>query len=191
MVGFKRVIDILDASVGGPSARIGAHGAFWRGLTRDQFVQKRVFGQALIAVGKGDESNLVKALKGEAPFGSDSGTPGARFRRMPAGRTAVSAAEVAEIKGWIDAGCPEEAGGTPSSLVRHVYRIHPGIGIARIGSSPTEWFVGPEAPGVAPLPTGPFRDARGLIKRQAARFRLYEYSYDGNGKLSGVREITG
>jgi hypothetical protein len=190
MVGFKRVIDILDASVGGPSAQVGAHGPFWRGLTRDQFVQKRVFGQALIAVGHGDQSNLVKALKGEAPFGSDSGAPGARFRRMPAGRPPVSAAEIAEIKGWIDAGCPAETGGTPSSLVRHVYRIHPGIGIARIGSSPTEWFVGPEAPGVAPLPTGPFRDAHGLIKRQAARFRLYEYSYGGDGKLSSVREIT-
>ena len=190
MIGFKQVIDILDASVGGPSAPVGAHGAFWRGLTRDQFVQKRVFGRALVALGDSAASNLAKALKGEAPFGSDIGALGATFPRMPAGRPPVGATEIAEIEGWIDAGCPEEAGGTPTAILRRVYSIHPGIGIARIGSSPTEWFVGPEAPGVAPLPTGPFRDAHGLIKRQAARFRLYEYCYGEDGKLVSVREIT-
>jgi len=30
------------------------------------------------------------------------------------------------------------------------YRIHPAIGIARLGDSPTDYFIGPEAPGVAP-----------------------------------------
>ena len=27
------------------------------------------------------------------------------------------------------------------------YRIHPGIGVARVGDSPDDFFIGPEAPG--------------------------------------------
>jgi len=108
---------------------------------------------------------------------------------MPAGRPPVSATEIAEISSWIDAGCPEEEK-LSSSVERLEYRIHPGIGVARVGSSPTEWFIGPEAPGVAPLPTGPFRDPQGLVKRQAARFRVYEYRFAADGRLAGVREIT-
>jgi L-Lysine epsilon oxidase N-terminal len=194
MTTFRRIIEILDQAVGGPSAFVGAHGAFWRGVTRDQFVQKRVFGQPLVVIGNGSGSNLVKALKGERPFGSNIGTPGAGFRRMPAGRPPVSAADVTEISGWINAGCPEEEApqeaAQPAPGERRVYRIHPGIGVARVGSSPTDSFIGPEAPGVAPLPKGPFRDSHGLIKRQAARFRIFEYRFGAAGKLAGVREIT-
>ena len=65
-------------------------------------------------------------------------------------------------------------------------KIHPAIGIARVGNSPDEFFIGPEKPGVHPRPKGGYRDAQGRIKRQAARFRLF--GYDKNGKL--VREIT-
>jgi hypothetical protein len=38
---FQRVREILDEAVGGPGGSIGAHGTFWRGLTRDQFVAER------------------------------------------------------------------------------------------------------------------------------------------------------
>ena len=65
-------------------------------------------------------------------------------------------------------------------------KIHPAIGVARLGNSPTEFFIGPEAPGVAPRPAGGYRDAHRRIKRQAARFRLF--GYDGKGHP--VREIT-
>jgi hypothetical protein len=65
-------------------------------------------------------------------------------------------------------------------------KIHPAIGIARLGNSPHELFIGPEMPGIYPQPTGGFRDAAGRIKRQAARFRLF--GYDRKGKLVG--EIT-
>ena len=51
--------------------------------------------------------------------------------------------------------------------------IHPGIGIARLGNSPNEFFIGPEAPGLTPFPTNGFKDASGCIKRQVARFRVY------------------
>jgi hypothetical protein len=65
-------------------------------------------------------------------------------------------------------------------------RIHPSIGIARIGNSPGAFFVGPELPGEPPRPRGGYKDTQGRIKRQAARFRLF--GYDAKGKL--VQEIT-
>ncbi|HEV2853643.1 MAG TPA: ferritin-like protein [Thermoanaerobaculia bacterium] len=103
---FAQVKQILDDVVQGED--IGAHGPFWRGLTRDQFVAKKVFGRALVVVGDGPGSNLVKALRGLSPFGSDTGTGGAVFRRMPAGRPPVGTAEIEFIEAWINDGCPED-----------------------------------------------------------------------------------
>src|SRR5437867_5923285 len=65
-------------------------------------------------------------------------------------------------------------------------KIHPAIGIARLGNSPTEFFVGPEKPGVHTPPRGGYKDAQRRVKRQAARFRLF--GYDKKGKL--VKEVT-
>jgi L-lysine epsilon oxidase-like protein len=65
-------------------------------------------------------------------------------------------------------------------------KIHPAIGIARLGNSSTEYFIGPEKPGYAKVPKGGYKDAHGNIKRQAARFRLF--GYDARGRL--VKEIT-
>jgi hypothetical protein len=65
-------------------------------------------------------------------------------------------------------------------------RIHPGIGVARVGNSPDGYFVGPETPHPAPLPPGAYRDATGALKRQAARFRVYGYNAAGEV----VRELT-
>jgi hypothetical protein len=104
---YQEIIDILDAAVGGSAAPVGAHGAFWRNQTKDQFVANSIFGQKLLVLGDGAGSNLVKALLGQAPFGADVSTPGASFRRMPAGRPAVDPAKVGIIKKWIDDGCPE------------------------------------------------------------------------------------
>src|SRR5947208_10497331 len=70
-----------------------------------------------------------------------------------------------------------------------VYKIHPAIGIARLGNS-TEHFVGPEVPGVPARPDGDgkFRDANGRIKRQAARYRIYEY--DDAQPAAEPKEVT-
>ena len=111
-VDFARVQQILDAAVTGED--IGAHGAFWRTQTRDAFVAHKVFGKPLLAPllpgGKFDpnESNLVKALEGRAPFGSDVVPPpaGANLRRMPAGRPPVPQAQIDEIRAWLTAGAP-------------------------------------------------------------------------------------
>ncbi|MFC5750957.1 LodA/GoxA family CTQ-dependent oxidase [Actinomadura rugatobispora] len=63
-------------------------------------------------------------------------------------------------------------------------RIHPAIGIARLGNSDTDFFVGPEIPGKPPNPPGAtleekFKDASRRVKRQAARFRCYGYTEQG------------
>jgi hypothetical protein len=92
---FSEVRAILDAAVG--AGTFGAHGPFWRGKTRDQFVQLKVFGQQLLIVGNGRDSNLVRALRGQKPFGSDTETSGATFRRMPAGRPEVSPDDVPRV----------------------------------------------------------------------------------------------
>jgi len=64
--------------------------------------------------------------------------------------------------------------------------IHPGIGIARIGDSPDEFFIGPEVPPPSPPPDGGYRDRSGALKRQAARFRIF--GYDDRGCV--VAELT-
>lgn len=73
-------------------------------------------------------------------------------------------------------------------------RIHPGIGIARLGDS-DEFYIGPEAPGVVVDPGGSdgpgpnggtYRDSQARLKRQAQRYRVY--GYDADGKV--VAELT-
>jgi len=85
------------------------------------------------------------------------------------------------------------------------YRIHPAIGITRLGDSPTEFYVAPEKPAALPIacdsegnpvlsPDGTsevaaskFKDAQGRIKRQAARFQIYVYDEDHpDGRALGL-----
>jgi hypothetical protein len=61
-------------------------------------------------------------------------------------------------------------------------RIHPAIGVARLGNSPSDYFIGPEIPGVYP-DVSAYRDRQQFLKRQAARFRLY--AYDEKDELIG------
>jgi hypothetical protein len=39
-------------------------------------------------------------------------------------------------------------------------KIHPAIGIARVGNSPDEWFVGPETADMPAVPPGGDKDAQ-------------------------------
>ena len=56
-------------------------------------------------------------------------------------------------------------------------RIHPAIGVARLGNSP-EHFFGPEEPSQwDPPPDGTYKDTLCRVKKQAARFRLF--AFDG------------
>lgn len=71
--------------------------------------------------------------------------------------------------------------GVPSVSDNCIVRaaIHPSIGVARIGNSQDEFFIGPEV--TAPLPEAPgfYRDGTGALKRQAARFRVYGLNAEG------------
>ncbi|HEV2722862.1 MAG TPA: LodA/GoxA family CTQ-dependent oxidase, partial [Thermoanaerobaculia bacterium] len=79
------------------------------------------------------------------------------------------------------------------------YRIHPAIGVARVGNSPAEFYLAPEMIGGLPIACTPdgeplsenvteFKDKEGRIKRQAARFRLLEY--DSDDPDAPAREVT-
>ncbi len=69
-------------------------------------------------------------------------------------------------------------------------KIHPSIGVARIGNHPTEYFIGPEVPNgfIKPDQIGGFKtedtvDSNILkIKRQGARFRVFAHYDDGSIK---------
>lgn len=80
-----------------------------------------------------------------------------------------------------------------------IFRVHPALGIARVGSSP-DFYLAPETaagerldhdlfgglpikPGTenTPITEEDFRDAQGLVKRQAARFRIYRYPAEAAG----------
>ena len=65
--------------------------------------------------------------------------------------------------------------------------IYPSIGIARVGNSPDEYYVGPEVTHPRPQPAGSYRDKKHRLKREAARFRIYGV----NARGDIVRELTG
>ena len=64
--------------------------------------------------------------------------------------------------------------------------IHPGIGVARIGNSPDEYYIGPETVTPPKREVGFFRDKKGALKREGARFRVYGFNAAGEV----VREIS-
>ena len=63
--------------------------------------------------------------------------------------------------------------------------IYPPVGIARIGNSP-EHFLASEIPGVSQVPEGGYKDKKGRIKKEVARFRVYAF----NAKNEAIKEIT-
>lgn len=78
-----------------------------------------------------------------------------------------------------------------------VYKIHPGIGFARVGDAPNAFFIGPETPSVGPIeftaagevPLTKFKE-NDQIKRQGARFRIFAYDKAADGSLGNPREVT-
>ena len=80
----------------------------------------------------------------------------------------------------------------------NTYRIHPSIGIGRLGNSPDAFYLAPEAIGGLPIEADEkgdpivengkpkyvtaFKDQQGRIKRQAATFRIYKSDPDNPGK---------
>ena len=63
--------------------------------------------------------------------------------------------------------------------------IYPGIGVARLGNSDNDFFIGPEVPDQLRKSQAFYRDATGALKRRAARFRIYGLNAEGRA----VREL--
>jgi len=57
--------------------------------------------------------------------------------------------------------------------------IHPAIGVARVGNSQEEYFIGPEVIEPTPAEPGFYKDSQGALKRQAALFHIYGYNAAG------------
>lgn len=85
------------------------------------------------------------------------------------------------------------------------FKIHPAIGIARVGNSPTSFYLSPEEAGQLPIdcdadgnavvnsdgqeqPITNFKDGQQRVRRQAARFRVYVYK-DENDREGKEVEI--
>jgi hypothetical protein len=112
--------------------------------------------------------------------GAGSGATGVDCAADPIAADGVPTGEPAEPKPAL-----EPAPCVDTVIVRAA--IHPAIGVARIGDSANEFFIGPEV--VDPAPELPefYRDpVTGALKRQAARFRLYGYNASG----AVVRELN-
>ena len=89
-------------------------------------------------------------------------------------------------------------------------RIHPAIGMARVGNS-TEYYLGPETMAASPqngqtltgglpikpgtesdtITSGDIRDSEGRLKRQAARFKIFQYpeNHGGTYPTPGGEEV--
>ena len=81
-----------------------------------------------------------------------------------------------------------------------VYKIHPGIGISRVGASTDGYFLAGETPDAPPFCIdadgkdtgfGGYKDPAHILRRQGVRFKVYEYDKDdATGTLTLTREIT-
>ncbi len=89
---FSRIKVFLDESIEGQN--IGAHGPFWRGTSRDEFVNLEVFNTAVVTIGDGANSALVRALRGDG------------FPQMPRGFNPMPAERIRFIEKWINDGAP-------------------------------------------------------------------------------------
>jgi hypothetical protein len=79
------------------------------------------------------------------------------------------------------------------------FKIHPAIGVARVGDSPDGFYLCPEQIGQLPAeitasgkeqPIKTFKDKQQRVKRQAARFRVFAYDDDlKNGKEVQIGDI--
>jgi hypothetical protein len=95
MSRFSQVQQILTDSVN--NSPIGGHGKWWEGLSRDEFVDYRIFQQKVVEVGRPDDSIVIHALEGTNMFA----------RPMPIGFPPVPQQQIDFIRRWISDGCPD------------------------------------------------------------------------------------
>jgi hypothetical protein len=103
---FTRVQEILERAAGDGFPFHEGQERFWNRPLADFLALPPIYGVDLIAPAgpdRGARSGLIKALKGERPFG-----PGGQFPRMPLNRPPVAPDDIAFIQKWIDDNCPDD-----------------------------------------------------------------------------------
>ncbi|QEL13645.1 ferritin-like domain-containing protein [Limnoglobus roseus] len=106
--GSSRVLKVrqlLDTAVGDGNPSHSGKKKFWN-LPVATFLTTKVYGLNVVETtgdNRGSRSNMIKALKGEAPF------DGSEFERMPQDRPPVAPEDIAFIEKWIDDGCPDDS----------------------------------------------------------------------------------
>src|SRR4051794_39358274 len=96
-----------------------------------------------------------------------------RFLALAGAATAIAASHGvafgAESGGEPNRG-PSRPSLTPAQRARiTTVRVHPGVGVMRVGNSADAFYFGPEVPGAIPPHGITIRDNAGAIARQAAR----------------------
>ncbi|UIF88299.1 LodA/GoxA family CTQ-dependent oxidase (plasmid) [Cupriavidus necator] len=139
------------------------------------------------AYGENLAYNTWHALAAHMPVGSLADARKDAYRASAGNRRNVNGVPLAEPA---EPRPPQYAPGVdyPAAVDTRIVRaaIHPAIGIARVGNSATEYYVGPQVLDPSPMPPGFYRDATGALKREAAQFRIYGYNAAGDV----VRELT-
>lgn len=103
-LSFADVVSLLDGLVADRAGHLGFHGAFWRGVSRDVFVNTPPIRDIVpIVVGDSANSGIVQALRGEGSFSPENGC----LSRMPVDGPFLTREEIDAIARWIDRGCPE------------------------------------------------------------------------------------
>jgi hypothetical protein len=93
---FAQVKKILQESVN--NEKIGGHGNWWEGLSRDEFVNYEIFRQRLVNIGDADNSVVIHALTGTGMFS----------KPMPIDHPPVPKDRIQFIRDWINDGCPND-----------------------------------------------------------------------------------
>src|SRR5262245_34693046 len=106
-----------------------------------------------------------------------------RFLALAGAATAI-AASGGSVVGAENRGTPSAGPSHPSLTAAQrarikTVRVHPGVGVMRVGNSTDAFYFGPDVPGAIPPHGITIRDGSGAIARQAARFRVYGYDADG------------
>src|SRR5262245_7225562 len=124
----------------------------------------------------------MEPARGETP--TTGATPEASTEPRISRRELLSGGIFTTAMTLLGAGAVAGALPTPAKAAvgpTRVFRIHPGIGVARVGNAdPSTYFVGPEIPGGGSTEPGGAAltnyKSSGNVRPQAARFRVFEYS---------------
>jgi hypothetical protein len=105
MPGLQQIQDMLERMLG--TYPMPAHGYFWRGKTRDELVATEAFGVPILVPGRPDDSNLLRAMRGDK-FGEGSvNRIGIDRLRKIFKDIRVAEADVDVLSAWIGQSCPE------------------------------------------------------------------------------------